>query len=160
MLEAHGELERQRGLLDEAAAAREELLDKIASPAIPTPRPRADLASELNGIAELARTGAWRQARRALDEFNPGRGSGGAGRGRATTAGRRCGPATSCARCSRPTRSRPGGWAAAKIPASPRCSARRRRSLHRADRPRAGRAARPPVSAGADPDPITREVTP
>jgi hypothetical protein len=71
MLEAHGELERLRELLDEAAAARQELLVKIASLGVPEAEAsRTDLAVELNAITELARTGAWRQARRALDEFN------------------------------------------------------------------------------------------
>jgi DNA repair exonuclease SbcCD ATPase subunit len=71
MLGAHEELERLRELLGEAAAARQELLVKIAAPDAPEAQAsRTDLAFELNAITELARTGAWRQARRALDEFN------------------------------------------------------------------------------------------
>lgn len=71
MLEAHGELEHLRALLDEAAAARQELLVKIVSLDVPEAEAsRDDLAVELNAVTELARTGAWRQARRALDEFN------------------------------------------------------------------------------------------
>ena len=71
MLAAHGELENLRSLLDEAAAARQELLAKIASPGVPEGEAsRTDLAIELDAIAELARTGAWRQARQALDAFN------------------------------------------------------------------------------------------
>ena len=71
MLEAHQELERLRSLLDEAVGARQELLVKIAAPDLPAvDPPRADLAPELEAIAQLAHTGAWRQARQALDEFN------------------------------------------------------------------------------------------
>ena len=71
MLEAHQELERLRSLRDEAVGARQELLVKIAAPDLPAADPpRADLAPELEAIAQLAHTGAWRRARQALDEFN------------------------------------------------------------------------------------------
>ena len=71
MLEAHEELERLRALLGEAAAARQELLAKITVPDAPDAEPsRTDLAVELDAITERARTGAWREARRGLDEFN------------------------------------------------------------------------------------------
>jgi hypothetical protein len=71
MLAAHGDLESLRSLLDETTAAREELLAKIASPGVPEAEAsRTDMAIELDDITELARTGAWRQARQALDAFN------------------------------------------------------------------------------------------
>jgi hypothetical protein len=71
MLEAHEELERLRGLAEEAAAARREALVKIASPDVPQSDVAVvDLAGELDAITDLARTGAWRRARRSLDDCN------------------------------------------------------------------------------------------
>jgi hypothetical protein len=62
-----------RAGVDEAHAAHEELLIKIAVPSAPAaPEPPDDLDDELEQIAELARSGAWRDARRRLDQWTTG----------------------------------------------------------------------------------------
>lgn len=59
-----------RAVVAEARAAYEELLLKIAAPATaPPPELPADLDRELDRIAALARSGAWRDAHRRLDQW-------------------------------------------------------------------------------------------
>jgi len=54
----------------EGRAAHEEVLVKISVPAAPEPSARQDdLAGELDEIASLARSGAWRDARQRLDAW-------------------------------------------------------------------------------------------
>lgn len=54
----------------EARAAHEEALVKIAVPsAPPAPELDGDLSAELDRVTALARSGSWRAARRALDEW-------------------------------------------------------------------------------------------
>jgi hypothetical protein len=56
--------------VEECRAAHEELLVKIAAPSAPAaPEPPADLDEELDRIAALAHSGAWRDARRRLDRL-------------------------------------------------------------------------------------------
>jgi hypothetical protein len=59
-----------RALADEGRAAHEELLVKIATPtAPPALELREDPGAELGRISDLGRQGAWRDARRELDEW-------------------------------------------------------------------------------------------
>jgi hypothetical protein len=59
-----------RAMVAEARVAYEELLVKIAAPsAAAPPELPADLDRELDQIAALARSGAWRDARRRLDQW-------------------------------------------------------------------------------------------
>jgi hypothetical protein len=70
ILEARERLERLRTAVREAKAAHEELLLKISVPAAPpAPGPGDDLETELAGITELARHGAWRDTRHALEAW-------------------------------------------------------------------------------------------
>jgi ABC-type transporter Mla subunit MlaD len=63
-------LRQLQSIVDEAHAAHEELLIKIAAPAAGTPPELpADLDGELDHIAALARSDAWRDARRRLDQW-------------------------------------------------------------------------------------------
>jgi hypothetical protein len=59
-----------QAVVEEVRAAHEELLIKIAAPSAPAPpEPATDLDGELDQIATLARAGAWRDARRRLDQW-------------------------------------------------------------------------------------------
>jgi hypothetical protein len=58
-------------LVQDARAAHEEALVKIAVPAAPpAPEPPDDLGAELDEIGTLARSGAWRDAQRGLESWN------------------------------------------------------------------------------------------
>lgn len=70
LAEAGTLLAELRAVTEEARAAHEELLVKIAVPsAAPPPELPAHLDGELDQIAALARSGAWRDARRRLDQW-------------------------------------------------------------------------------------------
>ena len=71
ILEARGDLERVRSAVAEGSAAREELRVKIALGADPPAVDgHSELEPELTAITELAQHGAWREARRLLDEWS------------------------------------------------------------------------------------------
>jgi hypothetical protein len=96
---AKEQLERLRTAVAAARAARDELLVKIAVPAAaanedtaaaaaPPPGPPDDLAAELTAVANLARSGAWRDAGLKLNRWS-------------TLAATRLGEATQAARAAR-----------------------------------------------------------
>jgi hypothetical protein len=73
--EARARLTTLATLVQEARAAHEEALAKIAVPAAPPPPDRDlpdDLGAELNEIGALARSGAWREAQRRLERWTGG----------------------------------------------------------------------------------------
>jgi hypothetical protein len=69
--DAHARHTTLATLVQEARAAHEEALVKIAVPAAPpAPEPPDDLGAELDEIGTLARSGAWRDAQRRLERWN------------------------------------------------------------------------------------------
>jgi hypothetical protein len=67
---ARARLTRLKAIVGESREAHEELLVKIAVPSAPAPPEIPDgLSGELDQIAEHARSGAWREARRQLDAW-------------------------------------------------------------------------------------------
>ncbi|HUO74909.1 MAG TPA: hypothetical protein VMU39_29355 [Solirubrobacteraceae bacterium] len=70
MLDARELLERVRSALEQAESARQEVLAKITAPApAPALRGADDCARGLAEITALAESGAWREARQALDAW-------------------------------------------------------------------------------------------
>jgi hypothetical protein len=70
MLEARELLDRLSTIAREAQAAHEEAVRKIAEPLAPPVHPVPDeVEAELAHIADLARERAWREARRALEDW-------------------------------------------------------------------------------------------
>jgi hypothetical protein len=70
LMQSHAALAELRSAVEECRGAHEELLVKIAVPsAAAAPELPADLDGELDQIAALARSGAWRDARRRLDQW-------------------------------------------------------------------------------------------
>jgi hypothetical protein len=71
LTDARARLARLDAVLDEWRVAHQELLVKIAGPSAPPPPSReADMAGELDQIASLAGSGAWREARHRLDAWS------------------------------------------------------------------------------------------
>ena len=69
--DARAQLTRLHALLDECRAAHEELRVKISAPtAAGAPELPDDVDRELDQVAGLARSGAWREARRRLDDWS------------------------------------------------------------------------------------------
>jgi hypothetical protein len=73
ILDARELLERLRTAVAEGHTAHEELLVKISVPTAPAapeaPEAHNELETELTGIAAMAQHGAWREARRALEDW-------------------------------------------------------------------------------------------
>jgi hypothetical protein len=71
LADARARLARLGAVLEEWRGAHQELVVKIAAPSAPAP-PAAeqDVAGELDQIASLAGSGAWREARRRLDAWS------------------------------------------------------------------------------------------
>ncbi len=71
VLAARELLEQIGATIAEGHAAREELVAKISMPAgLPAPDANDELGRRLNEIATLAGTGTWREARRAIADWN------------------------------------------------------------------------------------------
>ncbi len=73
LTDARARLTRLDALLHECGAAHQELLVKIAQPsasAPPSPAAGDDMSGELDQIAALAGSGAWREARHRLDTWS------------------------------------------------------------------------------------------
>jgi hypothetical protein len=69
--ESHAQLGRLRALVQECRAAHEELLVKISVPTAPgAPELPGELDRELDEVVVLARSGAWREARRRLEDWS------------------------------------------------------------------------------------------
>lgn len=69
--DARAQLTRVHALLDECRAAHEELRVKISAPtAAGAPELPDDVDRELDQVARLAHSGAWREARRRLDDWS------------------------------------------------------------------------------------------
>jgi hypothetical protein len=70
LADAHDLLAELQHVAQDGDAAHEEALVKIATPAVPEPLSLdATLDAQLEEVAEIARSGAWREARRALEQW-------------------------------------------------------------------------------------------
>lgn len=72
LADARARLTRLRDVLEGWRIAHQELVVKIAAPSAPSPPPpptEEDMAGELDQVASLAGSGAWREARRRLDAW-------------------------------------------------------------------------------------------